>query len=518
MNTKMIIIDDEAIIRESLRRFIDWDSIGVEICDAASNGMTAMASILNLEPDIILTDIRMPGLDGLELIRLLKEQNLRSEVIFISAYSNFEYARQAISLGAFDYITKPIDEEELLNTVKRCKDKINSARQTQTIISSYKEDQSQKQQLILSRLLSSRSCLTRQEKELLKDEPWLNGEITYMMAIGLWYPDQNTAPIPEELLRELFSSGRSCPFVLLTPFPEAQFIFLFTGQKTPASMYHYACTCVKKDFFKRDGLLVTISAPHQWSSNFSEAYTDCALVYSIRWPRSKAGIFTFKDSFSDEIPVSGPEEYIERYFSQSLEPNMLLPMLKDFLVYFIADGSVYDLEFMKLQFIRLVDRWVERMRSFHLHEYLDRDVLSAEKSIASQTYFHHVYETAYHLFQNITLSVEQLSQNASKQLVRNSVAYIHEHFGENLTLGDLAAHLYVSPTYLSKLFSAEMGQPFSKYLQEYRISKAIEYMHNPQYKLYNIASICGFSDVAYFSKIFKSVTGMSPNQYRNKKL
>ena len=101
MTAKMIIIDDEAIIRESLRQFIDWESIDVEICDIASSGMTAMASILSQKPDIILTDIRMPGLDGLELIRLLREQNITSEVIFISAHTNFEYARQAISLGAF---------------------------------------------------------------------------------------------------------------------------------------------------------------------------------------------------------------------------------------------------------------------------------------------------------------------------------------------------------------------------------------------------------------------------------
>ncbi|MDD3360923.1 MAG: response regulator transcription factor [Hespellia sp.] len=518
MMIKMIIIDDEAIIREGLKRFIDWQSIGVEICDTASNGMTAMASILNNKPDIILTDIRMPGLDGLDLIQLLKEQDVTSEVIFISAHSNFEYARRALLLGAFDYITKPVDEEELLNTVRRCRDKIETARRTHNIVSSYTEEKHRREQFILSRLLFHKKALTAEETAFLQDKPWIHQTHTGVAAIGLWYDSDDSPRISDELLTELFSENPNYPFLILNPFPEATFIILFSGQSELHSLYYYALDCIHDDFYKRDGMLVTLSEPHPWDGNFIEVYTDCSLVWILHYAGDSHAPFTFRDSFLNTSCEHSLEETLESYLCQPLPVASILPMLKDFLFFHIQDGSIYDLEFMKLQFIRLVDRYVEGLRSYCLHDYLDKNVLSAQKSIAAQTCFHQVCETTYHLFLNIASSMEEISQNTSKQLVRSSLSYIHDHFSEKLTLEKLAEHLYVSPTYLSKILSAELGQPFSKYLQEYRISRAIEYMRDSHDKLYDIASACGFSDVAYFSKIFKTVTGMSPNQYRNKKL
>lgn len=518
MRVKMIIIDDEAVIRESLRRFIDWESIDVEICDIASNGMTALASILNLQPDIILTDICMPGLDGLELIRLLREQEISSEVIFISAHTNFEYARQALSLGAFDYVIKPIDEEALISTVKLCKEKIESASRTKSIIFDYQQSQTRRQQLLFSRLFSSDAHLTEEETAILETAPGWNAAYTYTAAIGLWYLNTEEAFLSQEILEELFSSDSRYPFLLLTPFANTQFVFFFTEQQTSSALSQYVRQTASADFFLRKGMITTVSDPYVWEKNFSNAYTDCTMTYVFQSFQNDTGIYFFHDTFVHAAPVRSPEEFCETYFSQLPTQEQIIPILKDFLVYYIANKSIYDLEFMKLQTIRLVDSWVENLRRYHLHDYLEQDILSAQKSIAARHYLHEVYETAYHLFLNITVSLEQLTQNTSKQLIRNSLTYIHEHFAENLTLVDLAAHLYVSSAYLSKVFSAEIGQPFSKYLQEYRVHRAIEYLQNPQYKIYHIAKICGFSDVAYFSKIFKTVTGMTPNQYRNAKL
>lgn len=190
----MIIIDDETLIRESLKRFIDWESIGINICDTAANGVSAMASILNYKPEIILTDIRMPGLDGLELIRLLREQNLSSEVIFISAYTHFEYARQALQLGAFDYITKPIDEDELLNTVSRCKTKIEENQKKQFIFSNYTQEQKVKQEQILSQALSSNTALPKQVFETSTGTSRTDS-YSCAVAVGFWYDSKKTTPL-----------------------------------------------------------------------------------------------------------------------------------------------------------------------------------------------------------------------------------------------------------------------------------------------------------------------------------
>ena len=116
----MIIVDDEHIILESLMTLIDWKSIGVDVIGSADNGEAAVDMVIKLKPDIILSDISMPYATGLEMLETIRRNNIKSEVIFITAYGKFEYAREAIRHGAFDYILKPIDEKLLLAAVSRC--------------------------------------------------------------------------------------------------------------------------------------------------------------------------------------------------------------------------------------------------------------------------------------------------------------------------------------------------------------------------------------------------------------
>lgn len=513
---KMMIIDDEAIIRESLSRFIDWASIGVEVCDTAANGVSAMASILNLKPDIILTDIRMPGLDGLELIRLLREQNITSQVIFISAHTQFEYARRALDLGAFGYVIKPVDEEELLQTVAQCKLKIEEERHKQDILSSYAADTKKRQAQILTQLLSSDDTLSEDEARILSCTPFYRSHGTVIL-LAFWYDLQKEELIKENIFEELLPSGIIDSHMLLCPFPELQLLFLFSDNSNSQLLYESACNFASSVFFRKEGLIITISQARKWEQELTTLYTEAALTYSINKISKDTGVYSFRQIL-EKCTSQYDREALQKKFTAPPEQAEIQPMLEEYVLSFVADQTIYDLEYVKLHFIRLIDSWVEQLRNYHLHSYLQQEVLSAQKTISSRKYIDQVYETAYHLFYNITASLCEIPEPSSRQLIRNSLQYIHENFGKNFTLVDLANHLYVSPTYLSKVFSAEMGQPFSKYLLNYRVQKAIEYMENSEYKLYTIASVCGFSDVAYFSRVFKSVTGMSPQKYRNQKL
>ncbi|MCL2488976.1 MAG: response regulator [Oscillospiraceae bacterium] len=117
---KIIIADDEKLIRESLDTLMDWKSVGAEVVGVAADGAAALDLIRELSPQILLSDISMPNMDGIELIRTIREENLGCHVIFLSAYSEFAYAQSAVKYGAFDYILKPIDEDELMTAVVGC--------------------------------------------------------------------------------------------------------------------------------------------------------------------------------------------------------------------------------------------------------------------------------------------------------------------------------------------------------------------------------------------------------------
>jgi len=248
---KMIIVDDEAFILNSLETLIDWQSIGIDVVGTADNGNLAIELAVEKQADIILSDISMPHLSGIEMLEIIRKEQLLVEVIFISAHSNFDYARDAIRHGAFEYLLKPIREDVLLESVDRCAKKIRDFR-------------------------------------------------------------------------------------------------------------------VKSQSFE--------DAADEWSG----------------------------------------------------EPN------------------------------------------------------------------------------------------SGKHLVNSAISYIRENYNKNISLSQVAQHIYISPAYLSKIFSSEMQETFSQYLLSYRISRAKELLRSTHDKVYEIALQVGYSDTAQFSKLFKQYTGQTPNQYRNR--
>lgn len=115
---KVLIVDDEAVIRDGLNTLIDWNEMGFEICGTAVNGKDGVSKALELKPDFIITDIRMPGMNGLEMIKELKSSNINCIYLLLTGYSDFSYIQGAIRLGVKDYLLKPIDETELIESVK----------------------------------------------------------------------------------------------------------------------------------------------------------------------------------------------------------------------------------------------------------------------------------------------------------------------------------------------------------------------------------------------------------------
>lgn len=526
---KMILVDDERIIRESLRRFIDWASIGVEICADAANGVTAMAAIQTEKPDIILTDIRMPSLNGLDLIRLLREQGVQAEVIFLSAYADFEYARKAISLGAFGYITKPINEEELLKTVAECCEKIRSKREASAILTDYSHTQEQQVSELLWSLTSPTHVLTDEEREILADCPgFADNTRQSCICACLWYDTKEAAEERMGLVEACLAVLGMEHLYLLHLFPEMIFVLFFPDETNPDLAERKLFRILADEILKDGNPIITMSRAFPWKENLSRGYTENALAYAVHHCAGETGLFSFRETFADyfskkDFPSDShtaraqeeKEAFQNAYFHKPLTSEQIPSMLREFVTFFFTDDSICDLDHMKLQFIHLIDGWVAGLEQYRLQDYFHKDVLSAQKSITGQESLERVYEVAYHLFLNLLSSLNEVSSPFSNQLVRKCLSYIQEHYAEDITLPDLAERFYVSPSYLSKRFSGEVGQPLMKYIQEYRITQSAKLLRSTDHKVYTIAQMCGFSDVTYYSRAFKAVMGVSPNQYRN---
>lgn len=378
---KMIIVDDEFIILESLKKLINWHSIGIEVLGTADNGAAAIDLAFKLQPDIILSDISMPSFSGLEMLETLRKKQIQVEVIFISAYSKFEYAREAIKYGAFDYILKPIKEDQLLDTVSRCAKKIRGYSEQPRTSSNSAED-------------------------------W--GE----------------------------------------------------HLKNGHSVYY-------------DGIA-------------NEA------------PRVYAGFAEVKAAVLGQI--------------KSADTDGISGALLDFFRLIAREGSIFDPDTVRLHCFELVDHILRELEDYQIQDYLNssRKTFNIKKNIASCTTLDSAFDVTRNLLVNFSNCVKEIQSNSTKRLINAAVDYIHENYHKDITLSQAAQHLYITPTYLSKIFSAEMHEPFSRYLLSHRVKIAKELLRDTRYKVYEVAARVGYTDIVHFSKLFKQITGQTPNQYRNR--
>ena len=372
---KMIIVDDEYIILESLQKLIDWQEAGVEVVGVADNGAAAIDLTLKQQPDIILSDISMPFFSGLDMLENLRKNAVTAEVILISAHSKFEYAVEALKHGAFDYILKPINEQLLLDTVKRCAEKIRR--------------------------------------------------------------DQSARPPGEEWVQRI-ESGQSDLYNQLESMPPSE------------------------------------------DESFESARR--ALLNAVK----------------------------------AADANTADAALLGFFAVIHHKEDLLDAGAVKLRCIELLDFVLRELAEHKLQDYLEnpQKTLNAKKSITLGATPDDVFAIMRGLLADLTLYVQEILARSSGRLVSLATTYIHEHYKRDISLAQTAETLYISPAYLSKIFSAEMGEPFSHYLLKYRIAMAKKLLRGTHLKIYEIAAEVGYNDVAHFSKSFKQITGTSPIRYR----
>ena len=501
---KMIIVDDEYIICEGLKTLIDWQSAGVEVVGVADNGAAALELALKKQPDIILSDIAMPHFSGLQMIETMRRNGLATEVIFISAYSSFDYAQEALRYGAFDYLLKPIQENLVLETVRRCAEKIRDSRKAAPAISAV---ESERRALIAQRLKSGGR--TEEDKALLQDAAGTE-DCTHVAAVGIWGSPQPS----QDAVEQCFSAFRAWP----VPMGESLTLWLLFAKADGFLLMKQNLQTLQEG--EHGAFCMTCSGAEPLEGAFEALFAQVSFGYVAAAAKGRSLIlFGDCEREAEEAFVDfeqGCAALLELVKAAEAE-NVGKALYRFFLV-MLKSGMVYDMALVRLQCIELVNRILHDPAVYHLQDYFDSPLktLTAQKSIASCETLDEVFVATKNLLANFSACMEAVQKKSSKRLVSLAVQYIEEHFQRDISLSQVAQALFVSPSYLSKLFSAEMQTTFSHFLQAHRIEVAKKLLHTTHLKIYEVANQSGYSDVAHFSKSFKQVTGVSPNQYRNR--
>lgn len=527
---KLLIVDDEEWIRRRLIDTIKWDSIGIRDVLEAEDGRQALQSTLEAKPDIIITDIRMPDLSGLDFIHEIKKHGMNPRVVFLSGYDDFEYAQRALKLGAYDYVLKPAEGGELLGIVQRCIADIEDERKKKAILKDLQEKLKRDRPVLKERFLFDLLNGYVDEQAIRYDLEYFNipagGE--YRCACIVIQPDDDSAKKPDvhlmcagikDIAAEFYSMTGKCESVFMQ-FGEIAFV-LFTKEEDgeALALTEENSRKIQSVVEKLFGITVTIGIGEFCSDVLDLAGSFEQAKQAVLYRSFLGGNKVYRyDGVNDEsrarikFAFDADEWFgvLKTQDADSLEQHV------DQLVRRIAEQEIkpVDLKSLYTEIIMGIvntsygfEKISETYPSFNLEFFTHLDKLKSPDGFR---------ESLLAMLGMLSGHIRRSASDNKRKVIQLVIEYIEQHYREPIVLTDVAGEVFLNPTYLCKIFKLETGQTFSKYIMNYRIKKAIEFMQDPTLKIYEIANMVGYNDVQYFTKIFKTLKGMSPTQYRDK--
>ena len=488
---KIIIVEDETIIRNGLVKHISWERLGIDEIKAAANTQEALSVCENYVPDIVVSDISMPGENGIVLCRKLRELFPEIEIIFVTGYDDKEYLKAAIDLHAVRYVEKPINRKDISEAV-------------QEAVSRYKRTTEQKEAFLHTCLLDSASypiCTI--------------GKKIFRVGILHFGQEGRLAEAKQKLTEGLgFWVRKNRASILVEISDSTTLSFLLSGEeKLPLekSDREEFIQSINQIFTREPGWFLAMGIQVEKTENITNSWQSAlevqkALAYlgwnHVVFPEDLQGDHKFEldrrmiDQFADA--VSGKKEEMSRKlldnFMQELEEKQI----------FIS-GDVRHIYYSLYHVIHRAEQ------AMHFTDKNQKDNTEAD-------FFEHA-ETFGEMNQYLQNRLSDLFEDGEAQkstyAVKKVMDYIWENYGDSsLSIRTLADYVYLTPTYLSNIFKKSAGLTIGQYLVYVRVEKAKRLMKEPQLKFYEVASMVGYEDANYFAKIFKKKTNMTPSEYK----
>ncbi len=534
---KVFLVEDEFVVREGIKRNVDWKSHGYEFCGEAGDGELAFPMIQKLKPDIVITDIRMPFMDGLTLSRLIKKELPWIEIIILTGYEEFEYAKEGIKIGIAQYLSKPINGEDLLKEVDAIAVRITEKRKDWEIREQYKKEMEENLQKCRKDLFQYLVTGTKSMEELLGIADKLDLDLS-----AIWYnivllkiqsqkhahnEYSNSIVEIEQKLKEL---DHSPSMIMFDRNLEGQALLFKADSREQLEQ-------LQRDYFDR---LKDLLAGYKQIRYFGGIGTPVNRLRELPLSFERAShAFAHRYLMEESLILSsdaieGQEGYEEKedFDLSNVNPKQIdRGKIREFLKFGDGEEAIYFVEeffkdlsngAMKSKLFRqyiiidiyfnVVDFVVGMQFSKDEIESIDTHLETLQNEENARNYVVRIIKKALELR-------EKAASNRYGDIAEQVMAYIEKNYAdEELSLNMVAAYVNFSPNHLSMIFSQETGQTFSKYLTDYRMNKAKELLRCTRKRSSAIGLEVGYKDPHYFSYLFKKTQGMTPTQYRSGKL
>ena len=529
---KMILVDDEEDVRVSIERKVDWNALGFQLVGAVSNGEEALELAEQIHVDVVMTDIKMPFMDGLTLCAKLKENYKNTKVVLYSGFDDFELAREAIHLEAEEYLLKPIaakDIEKVFRKIKQNLDKeFDERRNLENLHEYYRKSLPMMKDQLLAGILEGR--ITEENAETMihtYDMPFF----APYYAVGLLGADfRGIVKKPQES-QMLLLSLKNIAIEYLEKHMEIQHmmyldkIAIIARLSKPLEIrdfvYHMNQICKMGSRMLEANVDAGIGHVYSGISKITVSYAEAKEAFDYR---------VLLDEECQAIYINDVEPQKDNSFLE--EPLGLQEIIRNIKLgskdevsrsvdSFVKELKVYKISVQQYQmaFMEFMTEIFKLLRSYQLDI---AEIFGKNFDLYQEMGKFRSFEETSAWMKEKCLKIRQLIQkeraDSANVMTEKARQYIEEHYSDStLSVEHLCNHLNVSATYFSVMFKKEFGMTFISYLTKVRLEHAVELLDNTEDKSYIIAEKVGYTEANYFSYVFKKQYGVSPTKYRTNK-
>ncbi|MGN1023175.1 MAG: response regulator [Lachnospiraceae bacterium] len=508
---RALIVDDENFVREGLRYLIDWKQAGFVIAGEAKDGEEALEQIRLLHPDLVLLDIRMPGMDGTLVMQKAREIGFSGEFLILSGFSDFAYARAAIQYGAFDYIVKPIDEMQLLQAVNRAGAKIRENRNSEKSISQVMR---KARSVVLTELLEGRARGT----QINYGDYDLDYPVFRVILYESYIPDTKIADFAK-----LLSLSGDEPAAVDAIEIGRKNVVLLKGYQALERFDEWLLHA-QRDFQPNsliDSIFLACGRTVHSLQEIAPSYEECRRLSDRRFFCTREQhVLTMQDLPPKTAPTDIDEGLAKRYADELAssvrtlrrkDAAQLFSALRDY----FAARNVKPLavqHFMIDLLLQVKSRVLSGFGNAAGEVGFDSNTGMIE-ALESASCFNDIIQYCMEQFEKV---MQHAKSSSSESVLDDVLYYIEENYAKKLTLESIGPLFGYNSAYLGKIFAARTGCSFNVYRDRVRIEKSKALLSDTPLKIYEIAERVGYRNVDIYNQKFKKQEGISPSDYRRR--
>ena len=531
---KTFLVEDEVVIREMIKKMIPWEQYGFELAGEASDGEMALPLILKSKPDLLITDIKMPFMDGLTLCKLVKKELPDIKIVILSGYDDFNYAKQAINIGVEDYLLKPITKNAFIERLEEIHNRYEHEKTQKEYYEKFKLEMQEYERNASRDFFESLVRADFDLEEIYRRADRLNLDIVAeAYNILIFTPDASDSSYNSsegysdweaEVHKKIENYFLSHPVAMLFRHQVFSYAILVKGQRD--TIKKNTCECVEtiqkimEETRANVDWFVAVGEEADRLSRIKQSYHTAARTYAFRYLYD--GHILYYNMLEQVKENSADTSKTEAVQLKNVNINALNP---EILQKFLSSGLEDEVDSFVHDYFHAIGR--EPMESYVRFSVLsflkkigyDDTELSREETddIVEETSQSTEASVAYaeEILKRAIAIRDENAGSQNRSVLKQAIDFIDGHYmDEEISLNRVAHAANVSANHFSALFSQNMGQTFIEYLTSLRMDKAKELLRCTSKRSSEIAGEVGYKDAHYFSYLFKKTQGMTPSEYR----